>query len=149
MAFTYDLTMDAGKLRLEIGDSTEGTGVRPDGTNFEDDEIAYILDQEGGSLGRAVARACEMLATLWASAADLTVGPRSESLSQVATRYESRAKALRLQYGGAITGAMAVGVIRADGYQSTTEPEQSDDYDATGGDVRAEYMGTTIYVLAG
>ena len=127
MSFTYDLTTDAGKLRLEIGDSTEDAGVRPDGSNFSDEEIAYIFDQEG-SLGCAVARACEMLATLWATAADLTVGPRSEKLGQVADRFEVRAKALRVQYGGGSTGARGVGVIRADGYQSTTEPEASDEY---------------------
>jgi hypothetical protein len=149
MSFTYNLATTVGQLRLEIGDHTSGTGVRPDGSNFSDEELEAILTQEGDVLGRGIARACEILANAWATFADLTVGPRSEKLSQVAARFEKRAAALRMQYGGGSTGATAVGIIRADGYQSTSDPEASDEYDETGSDVRSEYMGTTVYVKVG
>jgi hypothetical protein len=94
MTFTYTLTTDLGKVRLEIGDTTSGAGVRPDGSNFSDAEVQYFLDEEGSVAG-AVARACEVLATLWATVANLTVGPRREELGAVAQRYAERAAALR------------------------------------------------------
>lgn len=147
--FTYDLTTDVGKLRLEIGDQSEGAGVRPDGSNFADEELETILEQEGNVLGRGIARACEILANAWATLADLTVGPRSEKLSQVAARFEKRAAALRMQYGGGSTGACSAGMIRVDGYQSTADPVASDAYDESGSDVRGEYMGTTVYIKVG
>lgn len=149
MSFTYDLATNVGKLRLEIGDQAEDSGVRPDGTNFSDEELETILEEEGDVLGRGIARTCEILANAWATFADLTVGPRSERLSQVAARFEKRAAALRMQYGGGSTGATSVGIIRTDGYQSTSDPEASDEYDETGSDVRSEYMGTTVYVTVG
>lgn len=145
MAFTYVLTTSVGKLRLEIGDTTSGSGVKPDGSNFSDAELEYFLDQEG-TVGRATARACEALATAWSTVANLTVGPRKEELGEVAKRFAERAKALRVQFGGASVGASAVGMIRQDGYQSITDPEASDEIDESGGDVRAEYLGTTIYI---
>lgn len=145
MAFSYVLSTDVGKVRLEIGDTTAGAGVRPDGTNLTDAEVEYFLAQEG-SVGRAVARACEVLATLWAGVADLTVGPRREALGSVAQRYADRAQRLRRQHGGAEVGALAVGMIRQDGYQRATDPEASDEVDETGGDPRGEYMGQTIYI---
>ena len=95
MTFTYDITTACGQVRLALGDTTSGSGVRPDGSNFSDAEIAYFLAQEEQSVDGATARACEVLATQWATQADLTVGPRSESLSQIAERYAERAKSIR------------------------------------------------------
>lgn len=95
MSFTYDLAENVGKLRLALGDTTSGSGVKPDGANFSDEELEYILEQEGDSVDMATARACEMLATHWANQADLTVGPRSEKLGQIAARYAEQAKGLR------------------------------------------------------
>lgn len=97
MAFSYDLTTAIGQVRLAIGDtsSTTGAGVRPDGTNLSDAEITYFLTAEGDDVSLATARACEALAMMWANVADLQVGPRRESLSQVSTRYAERAAALR------------------------------------------------------
>lgn len=97
MAFTYDLATAIGQVRLAIGDtsSATGAGVRPDGTNLSDAEIAYFLTAEGDDVGLATARACEALAMMWSNVADLQVGPRRESLGQVAARYAERAAALR------------------------------------------------------
>lgn len=107
---SYDLATAAGQLRLEIGDTVSGAGVRPDGTNFSDLELAYFLTQEGGVVGRAAARACETLARLWASQVDLRVGPRDEKLSQAAERWAKQALELRAQYGGG-GGVLQAGTI--------------------------------------
>lgn len=105
--FTYDLTTNVGKVRLLVGDTVQDSGVRPDGSNFTDDEIDYFLDAEGDSIDMATARACDVLATQWANVADLSVGPRRESLSQVAERYAERAKQLR-------SGSLSAGYITLD-----------------------------------
>lgn len=94
MAFSYDLTTNVGQVRLALGDTISGAGVRPDGSNFSDAEIAYFIARES-SPDLAVARACEVLATQWATVADLQVGPRQESLGQVAQRYAEQAVTLR------------------------------------------------------
>lgn len=95
MSFTYDLTTDIGKVRLALGDTSDGSGMRPDGANFEDEELDTFLVLEGDDVELATARALEVLANQWASRADLQVGPRKESLSQIATRYAELAKTVR------------------------------------------------------
>ncbi len=123
VAFTYDLTTDTGKLRLEIGDTVSDAGVKPDGSNFSDAELAYFLVQESDSVGRATARACEVLARMFAGYVDLAVGSRRESLSQAAKAYTDRATALRRQFGGGGRGAYSAGVLRSsDGHPSDEYP---------------------------
>ena len=117
MAFTYDLNSEIGLIRLELGDITAGAGVRPDGSNINDDELQVWLKREG-SIMRAVAAACESLARMWANMVDLSVGPRSESYSQAAKSWLELAKQLRKQYGDTPgldqtdSGAFSVGFIR-------------------------------------
>lgn len=106
MSFTYDLTTDIGKVRLALGDTTDGSGPRPDGSNFEDEELDTFLVLEDDDVELATARALEVLAIQWASRADLQVGPRKESLSQIAARYGEQAKAIRER-----RTAISVGVI--------------------------------------
>ncbi len=122
MVFTYDLTTDIGKVRLEIGDTTSGDGVKPNGTNLTDAELTYWLAEEG-SVGRASARACEALARAWARLVDLAVGPRRESLGQAAKAWAEQGAELRKQFGGADRGAYSAGVKRVgDGYGDAAEP---------------------------
>lgn len=124
--FSYDLTTNVGKVRLEIGDTTSGTGVKPDGTNFTDTELEYFLDQEADSVGRATARACEVLARGFSGLVDLAVGPRRESLSQAAKAYMDRAKELRKQYGGGGAGrAYSAGWVRSTGGEPSDEEPTS------------------------
>ena len=115
MAFTYDLTTDTGKVRLELGDTTAGAGIRPDGSNLQDEEIAVWLSREGDVM-RAVAAACEALSRQWSTIADTQSGPLSESAGAVAGKWAERGKALRGTYGyGAETGSAFVGgFIRED-----------------------------------
>lgn len=98
MSFSYDLSDDVGKVRLELGDTTNGTGVRPNGANLSDEELQYWIDREGHVM-RAVAAACETLARMWSTAVSISVGPHSESLSDIAKAWDDRAKLLRQQYG--------------------------------------------------
>lgn len=99
MTFTYTLTTDIGKLRLKLGDHTSGAGLRPDGTNFTDEELQVWLT-EGGSVDFALLLACETLAREWSSSADLGVGSVRESASQVAAAWTERADAQRRRLAG-------------------------------------------------
>jgi len=122
MTFTYEISNDIGKVRLYIGDVTEGTGVRVNGNNFSDEELALLLTQEDSNWRRACAAACEILAVEWAGVADVTVGPRKETLSGVSKRYAALAASFRSQYGGGGEGtAFAVGLKREDGYSEAAE----------------------------
>lgn len=95
--FTYNLATTLGQVRLELGDTTLNSGPKPDNSNFSDAEITYFLDQEDEEVLLAVARACEVLARQWSSAADFQIGPRRESFSQVSQNYAARASSLRSQ----------------------------------------------------
>ena len=115
MAFTYDLTTDTGKVRLELGDSTAGAGIRPDGSNLQDEEIAVWLSREGGVM-RTVAAACEAMSRQWSIVADTSSGPLSESAGAVAGKWAERARGLRDAYGfgdvNSAAGSFAGGFIR-------------------------------------
>lgn len=123
MSFTYLLSTDTGKVRLELGDVTDGAGIRPDGSNLQDEEIAVWLTREG-SVMRAVAAACEALSRQWAAIADTQSGPLSERAGDVAGKWANRAKELRATHGyGADTGAASVfagGFIRESTDDATT-----------------------------
>ena len=98
MAFTYDLSTNVGKIRLELGDTIQNSGIRPNNGNLSDEELQYWYDRELNVM-RAVAAACEALARMWSTAASISIGPHSESLSDVAEAWDKRAKLLRQQYG--------------------------------------------------
>lgn len=124
MAIETDLSTDIGKVRLEMNDTDEarGKGVKPTGENFTDAEIQYFLDEEG-TVGRATAHACEVLARAWARMPDSQRGNRRDDWREVAENYRTLAETLRRQYGGGGTalGAMSAGVIRVDGYSAYAE----------------------------
>lgn len=99
--FTYDLSTQVGQIRLEIGDTQQGGGVRPNGSNYADEEIAHFLAEEAGHTGRATARACEALARDWArTAGSQRLGPRSHERLQ-ADAFDRQAQALRKIHGHA------------------------------------------------
>ncbi len=141
--FTYDLSATGNdllvsKVRLAIGDSNEGVGVRPDGSNFSDEEILIALGDAGDNVNIASSIICNWLATAFAQVADLRVGPRSESLSDISKAYKTRADELA---GGSATSRMtySLGVIRKDGY---SDDIPSDRVSETGSD----YEGSFKYV---
>lgn len=116
MAVTYldTLLTDRDKLRLNIGDTVENSGPKPNGGNFSDNEIAFILTDEG-SVGRATARCYEILSTIWAHYADTKIDPRDEKLSQISKQYMAWAKEKRAQYGYSTSTISSGFVTRVDG----------------------------------
>lgn len=139
MSFTYDTATDIGKIRLELGDVTANSGVKPTRANFTDEELQIFLDREGTAM-RAVAGACEALARWWSIIANTTVGSRSEQLGEVAKRWAEQAKELRAQHGGSAVVCTA-GVIRVDGY--------SDDIPSDDTTPRSEFTSDDwLYVYA-
>ena len=68
MAFTYDPSTDAGKVRLYLGDSIEGAGPRPNDngvtpTNYSDQEIDLFL--AAGSVNNGLVLGFRTLAGEW------------------------------------------------------------------------------------
>lgn len=119
MSFTYTLTSAdertaaIARVRLELGDTVSGAGVLPSGANLSDEEIGVFLDEYANDSALAVNALAGVLARQWATMADVTVGPRSERLSQVSAAWERQAKALA---GGEGYGSFAMQPTRVDGY---------------------------------
>lgn len=67
MSFTYSLATDRGKIRLNLGDTVQNKGPRPDKRNFSDDEIDYFVSSESDNVEAATARGFETLASEWTS----------------------------------------------------------------------------------
>lgn len=97
MTFTYDLAAEdaaeknIARVRLELGDTIQNAGVRPDGSNLTDEELAVWLADEDDDIMNTVARACSALSNMWTNVANLTVGPRREELGQIAQGWADRA----------------------------------------------------------
>lgn len=98
MTYTYDLaaedpaTLNISMVRLELGDNIQNVGVRPDGSNLTDEEIAVWLEKAENDIDAAIGRACAALAKMWTNVANITVGPRREDLGQIAKGWADRAK---------------------------------------------------------
>lgn len=102
MTFTYNLsgtgdTLAIARVRLRLRDVTEDSGVLPDGSNLSDEELLQLLDDNSDDVMATAAAAAEVVAAAWANAADITVGPRREALSQVAERWQKLAAQWRAQ----------------------------------------------------
>jgi len=140
MAITYigDLSTDRDKVRFYLQDTVEASGPKPSEGNFTDAEVDGLINLEG-SWQRAVAAGLEALAVAWSRYADLTVGPRKESLSQIAARYQKLAEEWRERYGSATMRPVYVaGQVRVDGY--------SDDVASDDVDTSSEYGADFEYV---
>lgn len=100
LEYTYDLSTDVGKVRLSIGDNdiaSVGAGIKPDGTNFTDQELQFIIEQ-AGSWRAAVPFALRTLANLYASQANRVgleqysedYGKVVDNLLKAATEWEAK-----------------------------------------------------------
>lgn len=129
MTFTYNLaSADAeilriSKVRLELGDTVANTGVRPDGTNLQDEEIKVWLGEESNDIQAAAARAARALASMWTTVANITVGPRSEQLGQIADGWAKRADELAPLDLTAYAGKFVAVDHKHDPYQVRPEDE--------------------------
>lgn len=98
MAFTYTLATNVGDIRLEIGDSVEDDGVRPNGRNFSDEELTQLYAEEG-TIGRTAARCAEILTKEWASRpTEWKLGPQGEKVS-ASEYWKAEASRLRNLHG--------------------------------------------------
>lgn len=130
MGFSYvlnssDATVAAiARVRLEIGDTTEDAGILPDGSNLSDEEITVYLTEYSSSIPQTVNAIAGVLSRRWATVADVSVGPRSESLSQVSKAWATVADKL----GGSEAGTVfSLAPGRVDGYSENAE---SDEYES-------------------
>ncbi len=100
MPIITDLTEPVGQIRLEIGDDVEDPeGVRPHGRNFSDAQLTHFYSQEGRHVGRAAAKACEVLARDWAKEPTaVRLGPQGEEINTSAF-FRLEADRLRRVYG--------------------------------------------------
>lgn len=132
MAVTYvdTLLTDRDVIRFQINDTVSGSGPKPSGGNFSDNEIAGLLAIEGNA-NRTIARCYEILAAAWARFGLSEIGPRKEDLKAVAGEYSKLAKQWRADYGYATSTISSGFVTRVDG--------NSDDIDS--GEV-----DTTFYI---
>jgi hypothetical protein len=103
-------------MRFALGDKTVNDGVNPDGSNLSDEEIALLLTQEGNDVMRAVAAACEMLATTWARYSQSQIAQRTDAYNQ-SEQYANRSKELRQRYGGGST-TFSSAFNRNDGFEN-------------------------------
>ncbi len=104
--FTYILSNDVGKVRLELADTD------PDYFLFNDAEINAKLTTEGTVLDAASAL-CYILAAKYSRRPDFSVDGQLVKSSQIAKAYAERGKELRER------SVNAIGVFipeRADGY---------------------------------
>lgn len=124
--FSYDLDTAAGQIRLEIGDTdnSQDAGVKPDGANFNDAELTHFYSQESSNVLAAAARACEVLARMWAARGrmvrirDYTIDTRDR-----AKYFQELAKDLRLRSGSAFAGG-STPTTRVDGYSNDEHSQQ-------------------------
>lgn len=96
MTFTYNstsLSTDLAKVRLAIGDtsSATGAGIRPDGTNFSDEELDVFITG-AASWRAAVAPILRVLANQYASAArSVRFADYAEDFTQTAAQLRKQA----------------------------------------------------------
>lgn len=120
MAFTYDLDnsdttkADISRIRLEIGDTVEDAGVRPDGRNFTDEEITVLYEDEGSSVGKGAAKVCEVLAREWARVPKTRLGDLNVDPAHMSKTWQAQANQLRKIYGYQQAKAFATQLTRAD-----------------------------------
>ena len=116
MTFTYlgDLSTDLDQIRFYIQDTVSGSGPKPSGGNFTDEEITPLLSI-AGTVNRTVAALFNTLASVWSQYNDVRAGPRDEKLSQIAEQYRKRAKEWRAEHH-IMPGVKPAPIIRVDGY---------------------------------
>lgn len=123
MTFTYSgtsLTSNLAKVRLAIGDTTSGAGVKPDGSNFTDEELDVFISAAivSGTWRNAVAPVLRVLANQYAAAARSTqVADISEDLTRTADALRQQAadwEASVTAAGAQAGGGFATGVVTYD-----------------------------------
>lgn len=126
MSFTYsstNLSSNLARVRLAIGDTTSGTGPRPDGSNFTDEELSVFITDAvaaGGTWRNAVPPILRILANQYAAAAKKTDDAEiSEDLTQTSRELRQQAKEFEANItsaGAAASGGLTAGVLTLGSY---------------------------------
>lgn len=129
MPFTYDLDTPTGQIRLEIGDTDNatGAGVKPTGGNFSDAELSRFYATEGSQVLRAAARACEVLARMWAGAGqNVRIRDYSVNSTEKTKYYRELAAELRQRAGGGGFVSGSAPTVRVDGYSNDVSSQETE-----------------------
>lgn len=128
MSFTYDLNTPVGKIRLEIGDTEQGAGngVKPPNlANFHDEELDHFYQQEGSHVLAASARACEVLARMWArSQSSVRIRDYAIDSREKAKEFRELAKDLRQRSGTQFASGSAP-TTKVDGYSDDVSSQET------------------------
>lgn len=117
MAFTYDVSTSLGQLRLAIGDTVNGAGPRPNGTNYSDAELGVFLTPvlaAGYTYGRAVPQLLRLLANEWSNKANIAIGEYSVQYAAVAANLRTAASVWETTIdttGAEVTGGITMGTM--------------------------------------
>jgi len=124
MAFTYDFSSkkNVAKVRLALGDTVQNSGVLPEGANFSDAEIEALLSDFNNDIDAVTFFCLKSLSNAWGTYVDITVGPRKESLSDIAFHYAKRASEMG-ERTGLSAKSFAVALTRVDGYSEEADDE--------------------------
>lgn len=116
MAFTYNLTTNLGKVRLNLGDTVENSGPRPDKRNFADAEVEHFISTETAGNTAATAFGFEILASEWGSyAISEREGEVSFDAKEVSEQYLDIAQEWRNKPDGGTGGrSLQAGVLTLD-----------------------------------
>ncbi len=116
MAFTYNLTTNRGVVRLNVGDTVENSGPRPDKRNYSDEEVDYFISTETEGNTAASALGFEILANEWAAyAISEREGEVTFDAKEVSDQYLDIANEWRNKPGGGTGGrSLSAGVITLD-----------------------------------
>jgi len=124
MTFTNDLSTAIGQMRYHLGDDVSGAGVKPDGTNFTDEQLTYALSNNGQNVKAAAAEVCGVLATRWAVVPD-KVSTDSGAIvidrTQRVNHWLALQKQLQQQAAGNGSNFVMATLDRRDAFSVTTE----------------------------
>jgi len=102
--FTYDPSTPVGKVRREIQDTKDagiypGAGILPDGSNIEDEDIEYYLEQYANSIIGASIAVLTIVATAYSTLATETeLGPYRESYKETVVNIRRQIALLERRY---------------------------------------------------
>jgi hypothetical protein len=125
MTFTYagTLATDLDQIRFYVSDVTSGSGPKPDGTNFTDEELNGLLTAEG-TVGRSVAAAFESLSAIWRTRYNFSTEGQRFDRASVADGYAKLAAEWRDKYGSPGSRVGAGPVTRIDGYSDDIDSDE-------------------------
>jgi hypothetical protein len=135
MSFNYDLASAdpaivlISEVRLELGDTEAGQGVKPNQSNLSDEEIQRWLTAENSDVMRATGRAVLALANWWATfVKSITTGPYKEDYGNISDAWAKRAAFIMDNFPGigGSGGLQSSSLRKVDGYSENNSSSESE-----------------------